>query len=277
MYEQRFGFKRRPFPPTPDDSLYYPATGHERALAALLRALGEDEGFALLTGLPGSGKTLLGYCLQDRLGADVNAAFLANSHFADRTSLLQAMLFDWRQPYEGSEQALRLRLTEFLLENVTQGRRALLVLDEAHHLASDLLEELRLLGNLEAGGKKAFQVVLLAQPSILDTLAEPELTALCQRLMVRCHLDPLPVEEAADYLLHQTRLAGGKPEKVFDETAVAMLARGTHGIPRILNQGAHQALVLADTAQMDKVDAEAAMEALALLGLEADETLAEAA
>src|SRR5262249_23074817 len=117
MYEKEFGLRRRPFPPTPDRTCYYPATSHESALADLLRAIGEDEGLALLNGPPGTGKTLLTHCLLERL-PQVTSALLTHSHFADRASLLQAILFDFSLPFDsGSEQVLRLRLTEFLLNN----------------------------------------------------------------------------------------------------------------------------------------------------------------
>jgi len=268
MYEKRFQLKRRPFPATPDDSLYYPATGHEFALQTLVRAIQEDEGFLLLAGLPGIGKTLLAQCLSERLGADTTTAFLTHSHFADPTALLQAILFDLQLPYEGaSEQILRLRLTDFLLKNCASEKRFLLILDEAHLLRPALLEELRMLGNLEAGGKKAFQVVLLAQPEIAETLKGAKQAAVNQRLVVRCRIEPLGLEESLDYLLHHIRLAGGKAEAIFDEAALEVLARGARGIPRLLNQVGHQALLLANAADLERVDAEAALEALALLGL----------
>jgi type II secretory pathway predicted ATPase ExeA len=269
MYEKDFGLRRRPFPATPDRAFYYPATCHEAALARLLRALGEDEGFALLTGAPGTGKTLLCHCLLDRLGADTASAFLTNSHFPDRASLLQAILYDFSLPYEdGGEQVLRLRLTDYLLKNCAEGRRALLLVDEAQHLSADLLEELRLLGNLEAGQGKAFQIILVGQPALLQTLARPELAACNQRLAARATVEPLGVEEGVDYLLHHIRVAGGKPESLLEEPALEILARGAGGVPRVMNQAGHQALSLAHQAEMNRVDAEAALEALAMLGLE---------
>jgi general secretion pathway protein A len=271
MYEKRFGLKRRPFPATPDDALYYSSTGHETALATLIGGIREGEGLALVTGVPGTGKTLLAYCLLERLGNDVVCAFVPNSHLADRAALLQAVLYDLQLPYEnGSEQVLRLRLTDHLLKNCQEGRRTVLIVDEAHHLSADLLEEVRLLGNLEAGGKKAIQAILLGQTPLLATLHLPELAALQQRLVVRSQLEPLGVEEALDYLLHHLRLAGARPEKVIDEAGLEVIARGTRGIPRLLNQAGHQALLLADAADLNLVDAEAALEALAVLGLQAE-------
>jgi type II secretory pathway predicted ATPase ExeA len=274
MYEQRFGLKRRPFPATPDSSLFYPATPHEAALAPMLRALGENEGLLLLTGAPGTGKTVLGQVLLERLEGEVASVFLTNSHLPDRAALLQALLFDMGLPYDdGAEQVLRLRLTDHVLKNFAAGKRTVAVIDEAQHLSADLLEELRLLGNLEAGQDKAFQVVCLAQEAMVERLNQPQLGAWKQRLAVHARLGPLSAAEACDYLLHHLRLAGGKPDKIMDESGLEVLARGTQGIPRLLNHAAHQALSLADAAEMDMVDAEAALEALAILGLQAEEPM----
>lgn len=278
MHGKEFGLKRRPYPATPDRAFYYPATTHERALDRLLQAIQDDDGFALLTGDPGIGKTLLCHCLLDRLGADVECAFLTHGHFGDRLGLLQAILYDLSLPYEGTgEQVLRLRLTEQLLKNCAAGKRTILLVDEAQHLSSDLLEELRLLGNLEAGQGKAFQAMLVGQPKLLETLKRPELAALSQRLVVRAQLEPMGIEEGVDYLLHHVRVAGGRPEQLWEEPALEILARGAAGVPRLLNQVAHHALALAQQAEMTRVDAEAALEALANFGLAGDESDADSA
>jgi type II secretory pathway predicted ATPase ExeA len=159
-----------------------------------------------------------------------------------------------------------------VLKTCAEGKRTIVVVDEAHHLNADLLEELRLLGNLEAGADKAFQVVCLAQSAILETLKHSLLAAWKQRMAVHAHLGPISVEEACDYLLHYLRMAGGKPEKIFDESGLETLARGTRGIPRLISQAAQQALVFADAAEMEIVDAEAALEALAVMGLQTEDT-----
>lgn len=268
MYPTHFGFRQRPFPATPDPARYYPSTSHERAIARLLGGLADGEGVMVLTGTPGTGKTLLCHCLLERLDGHTGIAFLTNSHLGSRADLLQAVLYDLSLPYEGrGEQELRLALTDHLLCGYEQGRGTILIVDEAQHLRVDLLEELRLLGNLEARSGKALQVVLVGQPALLETLRRPELTALWQRVAVRVEVGPLALQEAADYLLHHVRIAGGRPERLFVDEALELLARQTHGVPRLLNQAAHQALQLAAEAGSAEVDAEAALEALALLGL----------
>jgi type II secretory pathway predicted ATPase ExeA len=276
MVEAHFGLRQRPFPSTPDPGTYYPATTHERALARLLRGLADGEGLLLLTGAPGSGKSLLGHCLLERLGPDAHPLFLTNGHLRDRVGLFQAILFDLGLAYEGKgEQELRLAVTNHLLQAFAAGRPTVLLVDEAHLLAPDLLEELRLLGNLEGRSGKALQVVLLGQPAFSDVLRRPELASFRQRLAVRAELRPLGVQEAADYLLHHVRSAGGKPARIFSDEALELLARATGGVPRLLNQAAHQAMTLAAEAGAGEVDAEAALESLNQLGLDEEAEAAE--
>jgi general secretion pathway protein A len=271
MYESHFRLTGRPFRAGPDPISYYPSTAHEEALARLLRAIREDESFSLLTGVPGTGKTLLLQVLAERLGPEAACAFLVNSHVPDRAGLLQALLFDLALPYESrGEQELRLTLTDYLLKQHAAGQRTVLMVDEAQHLGPDLLEELRLLGNLEGGSGKAVQMVLAGQPPLTDVLQRPELAGFRQRVAVRVRVEPLGLHEAADYVVHQVRVAGGRPNQMFTDEALEILARATQGIPRLLNHAAHQALSLAYGVGAPAVDAEAALEALALLGLDAE-------
>jgi type II secretory pathway predicted ATPase ExeA len=271
MDETGFGLRQRPFRAIPDTAFYYPATASERVLARLQEAIQDDEGLVLLTGEPGTGKTLVCHCLIERLGPEVTCIFLTNSHFRDRLALLQAIHFDLSLPYEGrTEQELRLALTEMLLKNCQAGRRTLLLVDEAQHLHVDVLEELRLLGNLEAQQSKAFQVLLAGQPGLLDTLRRPGLAAFNQRLAVRARLEPMDLHEAADYLVHRLRTAGGRPENIFTDEALEVLARATRGLPRRLNQAAQHALAIAQDCAAGPVDVEVALEALAAVGLEAN-------
>jgi type II secretory pathway predicted ATPase ExeA len=278
MDATQFGLRRRPFPATPDSGCYYPATSHERALAQLLRGLDDGEGIQLLTGEPGTGKTLLCHALAERLGDERQVVFITNSHFASRAALLQAVLFDLSLPYEGrGEQEMRLALTDHLLKTYAAGQSTVLLCDEAHHLSADVLEELRLLGNVEARAGKALQAVLVGLPSLLERLKDPSLAALRQRLVGKVSLDPLPAHEAADYVQHHLRAAGARPEEVIAEDALALLVRSTRGVPRLLNQAAHVALRLAAEADAGQVDVEAVLEALSVVGLEAVEAPEDAA
>jgi type II secretory pathway predicted ATPase ExeA len=203
--------------------------------------------------------------------------FLTNGHLQRPADLFQAILYDLGLPYEGRrEQELRLAVTDRLLADYAAGRRTLLVIDEAHHLPAELLEELRLVGNLETSHGRAVQTILVAQPSIVDTLRRPDLRALAQRLTVRAELGRLTREEAADYVLHQLRVAGARPEALIDDEAVTLLARGSDGLARLLNQAAHLALTLTCQAGGGRVEAEGVLEAFGRLGIEVAEDDAQA-
>jgi type II secretory pathway predicted ATPase ExeA len=179
MYEKHFGLRRRPFRSTPDCSRYYPSTSHENALNLLRQGLEDQEGLLLLTGEPGLGKTLLCHCLLQHGGEDLRSAFVTNSHVPDRFSLLQSLASELSLPYENrAEQALRLAVTEDLLNCCAGGHSTLLFVDEAHHLGCDALEELRLLANLENSQGRALQIVLAGHPTLLQTLAHPDLGSL---------------------------------------------------------------------------------------------------
>jgi general secretion pathway protein A len=263
MYESHFGLRRRPFRAIADPECYYPATTHEAAIAQLLQSIQDDEGLMVLSGSPGSGKTILCQNLIDRFPENVVSVFLTHSHFGGLPGFLQAILYDLGIPHEGkSEQELRLTLTGYILQNYEAGRKTVVIVDEAQNLPVELLEELRLFTNLEGRSGRAFQAILVGQPRILETLKQPVAAAVDHRSLVRLQLEALAPDEAADYLFHHARQAGGRPEEIFADDAVSMLASETGGNPRRLNQAAHLALRLAHAAGGEQLDVEAAIEAL---------------
>lgn len=271
-YEKHFGLRARPFRCLPTPGSYYAADLHEHTLTQLRVALEEEEPLLLLSGEPGTGKTLLCHCLLQRMGAS-RSAFLTQGHFENRAALLQAILYELSLPYAmNSEQELRLALTEDLLKHCPEDGPTLLIVDDAQHLSAELLEELRALTNLEGEQGRAIQILLVGHPSLLQLLQTPSLASFRQRLSLQTQLEPWMDEEAADYLFHHLRLVGGHPERILEGEAVEVILGAAQGIPRLLNRIAHTALKLACEIQAQKVDAEIALESLALLGLENSET-----
>ena len=273
-----FGLQCWPFPTTPDGSRYYPATYHEIALSRVLQGLDYGEGLLAVTGEAGSGKTLLGHCLLERLDEKTQTIFLTHGEFGCRIGLLQSILFELSLPYQGfSEQELRLALTEHLLHTYASGRKTLLVVDEAQHLSAELFEELRLLSNLEARTGKAVQIVLLGQPKLAEVLDSPEMSAFRQRVTTFITLEPLEVHESADYVIQHLKHAGCQSlpgpgvSFPFTDEALQHLVEACRGIPRLLNHSAHQALWLAHEQGARQADLEAVMEALAQLGVSVEE------
>jgi type II secretory pathway predicted ATPase ExeA len=268
MDHAHFGLTRRPFRPTPDTDAYFPAASHEAALAGLRHAYAARDGLALLDGDPGTGKTLVALRFLEGLDAAVPRVLIPAPRFARPADLHQAILFDLGAEYRGlTEQELRLAVTEKLLGQLVEGNPTVLALDEAQHLSADLLEEVRLLGNLESRSAKAAFVVLVAQPQLRERLAAPELAAFAQRVAARCRVEPLTSDESAEFVRHQLRLAGGRPDSLVTDEALTLLAARCKGLPRLLNQAAYLAFTLAASAGAEAVDAEAAVEALAQLGL----------
>lgn len=271
MNGSHFGMVRRPFRPAVDTASYFPAAAHEAAIAALAAAFARHESIVLLDGPTGVGKSLVARKWLESLPAEVPRAVVPNAHAAKPADLLQAILFDLGQPYEKlSEQELRLAVTGQLLDAAGEFPTVLLI-DEAQHLGPAALEELRLLGNVETRGGSAAFALLVAQPSLRDALARPAYETLAQRIGVRCAIEPFTPEESADYLRHQVRAAGGNPARVYDDSAVSLLAGACGGVARLLNQAAGLAVELAAGGEAELVDSEAAIEALSRLGLEAAE------
>ena len=262
-----FGLTRRPFRPTPDTDAYYPAAGHEAALGGLRSAFAARDGLALLDGDPGTGKTLLALRFLEGLDAAVPRVLIPAPRFARPADLHQAILFDLGAEYRGlTEQELRLAVTEKLLGSLGGGLPTAIVLDEAQHLSADVLEEIRLLGNLETRSAKAAFVVLVAQPSLRERLPGGS-AAFAQRVAARCRVEPMSRQESAEFVRHQVKVAGGHPAALVSDEALDLFAARCQGLPRLLNQAASLAFTLAGAAGTDGVDAEAAVEALDQLGL----------
>lgn len=257
MYEAYFDLKRRPFSNTPNPADYFPGGGHEEAFKLLNGFLSDGDGIALVVGPAGVGKTLLGHRLLDVLRPTQQPIFLTNNHTATVSALYQSILYDLSLPFHGaSEQELRLRVTDFLMERFSEGERTVLLIDEAQHLGEEQMEELRLLTNLESRRQKAIQVVLLAQPKLAVMLERPDHEAMSQRVGVVSRLTPFTSDEILEYVHAQLERAGGSADAVFTASALVELCERSAGIVRRINQLGHRAMLLAYGLQAGAVDAE---------------------
>lgn len=268
MYEAFFGLNRRPFPSTPDIAGYCPSSVHEEALALLRCCVDDGDGVGVLIGPPGTGKTLLCHLLMESLAENNSTVLLTNTHLSSISSMLQAILFDLSLPYEGkSEQELRLLLTDFLISRFVEGSRTLLFIDEAHHLGDGHLEELRMLTNLEGRNNKAVQVLLFAQPSIAETLEQPELESFRQRISVAARLRAFDAQQTMEYVRNAIEKVGGDADSIFTANAFSEICDRSRGIPRRINQLCHRSLLMAYANESGTVDAtfvEAAADQLVL-------------
>ena len=244
MYTAFYGLREKPFALSPDPRFLFLAESHREALAHLLYGIEQGEGFIAITGEVGTGKTTLCRTLLQRLGAESEVAFLFNPKLS-ALELMQAVHAEFGLDAAGrSWRELVDQLNEFLLERKGEGRRVLVIIDEAQNLETDTLEQVRLLSNLETDTAKLLQIVLLGQPELDAKLERAELRQLKQRISVRWRLVPLTATETRDYVRHRLRIASGSERELFTETALREVHRRSSGIPRVVNVLCDRALLL---------------------------------
>jgi general secretion pathway protein A len=256
MYLSHFGLREPPFSITPDPRFLYMSARHREALAHLVYGVGQHGGFVQLTGEVGTGKTSVCRCLLEQLPSHVDLALVLNPRLSP-VELLATVCGELRIPYPaGTTSAKELvdRLHRHLLEAHARGRRTVLIVDEAQNLAPEVLEEVRLLTNLETTREKLLQVILIGQPELTAILDQPKLRQLAQRITARYHLEPLSRAETRAYVRHRLAVAG-RGRAVFTEAALRVLHRRSRGIPRLINAVADRALLGAYTRERPQVDA----------------------
>src|SRR5450755_2045357 len=236
MYKSFYGLKENPFNVNPDPRYLYLTKPIEEALTSLMYGIQTRKGFITLTGEVGTGKTTLVNRLLDWLRQRrTRTAFLFNSRM-NTNQLFDFILAEFDIPCESRTKSQQLlRLNQWLLDRFRAGETTVLIVDEAQNLTYPVLEEIRLLTNLETSTEKLLQIVLSGQPELEEKLKLPQLRQLRQRIMLRCKTTPLSKEQTNDYIIERLRIAGASGEVVFSPEAVEVIHQYSVGIPRVVN------------------------------------------
>lgn len=276
MYEEYYGFVQPPFSLTPDPRFLYRSESHEIALQQVWQAIRRKEGFIVLTGDIGTGKTTLCRTLLEQFDATTFTALILNP-FLSVEELLRELLLSFgivsREALRSgrlaaaSKHELVRTLHDFLLSLVPLQGSAVLIIDEAQHLSSDVLEEIRVLSNLETPEQKLLQIVLVGQLNLLDLLHQQNMRQLDQRISLRCTLRPLTREEVEAYITHRLFVARGSTPIVFTPTAVGLVHALSGGVPRMINLVCDRALMVGRETETGRITEAEVARAAQVLGL----------
>lgn len=245
MYCSFFGLQEKPFSITPDPRFLFLSQSHQEALGHLLYGIEERNGFISITGEVGTGKTLLCRALLNRLGRHIRTALIFNS-FMSELDLLRSINDDFGiSPSGATRKELIDNLNHYLINEFSAGRNAVLIIDEAQNLAPPVLEQIRMLSNLETERGKLLQIVLVGQPELRKQLARPDLRQLNQRIALRYHIQPFDRQETEDYIKHRLVVAGSHGGVKFSRRSLASIFRLSSGIPRKINLLCDRAMLAA--------------------------------
>ena len=243
MYFKYYGFKEAPFNMTPNSRFFFESAKHTEALSTLIYAIEERKGFVVITGDIGSGKTTVCRTLLNKLTASTQTALITNTHMSGK-DLLCSILDDLEIEYvPGSKSKLLTQLNHYLIEQLRQDNNVVVIIDEAQNLSPNVLEEVRMLSNLETENEKLIQIIFLGQPELKKKLSMPRLEQLRQRIAVYYHLVPLTEEETKQYILYRLRIASESKRQYFTYEALNIIYQYSNGIPRLVNQICDSALL----------------------------------
>lgn len=267
MYNHFFGFKERPFKLSPDPVYLFFSKSHEEAMANLVYAVSQGDGFVKIVGEAGTGKTTICRSFIEKIKDETEVAYIFNPKM-DSLQLLKAI----NDEFEIDSDADNLKdlidtLNAFLLQVKAQKKLAILLIDEAHNLSAEILEQLRLLSNLETTTDKLLQIILVGQPELDDILDAPNLRQLTQRITLNCYLRPLSRQETRAYIEHRIHIASRKPVVKFSRAAIGSIYRYTKGIPRLINIASDRALLVAFCLNKQSIDEKISRTAIRELAL----------
>jgi len=264
MYLEHFGLREEPFRMTPDPAFFFPSKQHRAAIAGLIYLAEFRKGFGILTGGIGTGKTMLCRILLSRLGAETQTALIVHPP-RKRRELLQAVIDEFEIPtgvVKGSY-ALIEKIQFYLIEQLHLGRNVVLIIDEAQHLDTDVLEEIRMLSNLETEKEKILQIILVGQEELREKMATDELRQLRQRVVVNCTLGPFSFNDTCDYVQHRLDVAGLPGVQLFELEAIQRIHDFSQGVPRVINAACDRCLLAEYAKRSGLVSAETAQSVLA--------------
>ncbi len=263
MYENHFGLVEKPFSLIPDPDYLYLSSEHRAGLAMLEYGLLEQNGITVITGDVGAGKTtLVRYLLRNIDISQLTIGSITNTH-RSYSDLMQWVASAYELPHEGRDRVSLYRdLQNFFIKEFSQGRRVVLVVDEAQNIDVDALEELRLLSNINADKDQLIQIILVGQPELLGILRKPELSQIAQRVSAEYHIKPLSSNETVQYVRHRIRVAGGS-RYIFDIFAILAIYYFSGGVPRLINTLCDYALVHAYAEDKEVVDVGVALDVVA--------------
>ena len=254
MYRDFFGLKEKPFNVTPDPRFLFYSRKHQEAFSYLVYGIEERKGFIEITGEIGAGKTTLCRAFLSRLDKKTKTALILNSNLSP-TQMLRAILDEFAIIPKGrSKKDLFDGLNKFLIEQLSLNHNVVLIIDESQNLTPSMLEQIRLLSNLETEKEKLLQIVLVGQPELRDKLKLPSLKQLRQRISIRYHIAPLDYLETRKYIFHRLNIAGSKGNIFFDEKAIDNIFGYSKGIPRLINVVCDKSLLAAYVMDTKKID-----------------------
>lgn len=254
MYLDYYGLSEAPFDLTPNPKFLFYSAEHREAFNHLLYGIQSRKGFVQLTGEVGCGKTTVCRALLQQLDRHYATALILNPAL-DANGLIKAIAMEFGLNVTGLDRLdILASLNTFLLSLAEQGRDAVLIIDEAQDLTDELLEQVRLLSNLETDSRKLLQIILLGQPELRDRLNHPRLRQLRQRITVRYHLKPLSRFEVGRYVQHRLEVAGAKGAPYFTQPALLRIGQYSRGIPRLVNAVCDKALLAGYVNQTDRID-----------------------
>ena len=235
MYTTFFGFTHKPFQLTPDPEFLFLSRVHKRALTYLDYGVADNSGFILITGEIGTGKTTVIRSLIKKIPQDIKIARINNTKVSS-DQLISMINEEFGIYSKGDDKTQMLsKLNDFIISQYAQGRRSMIIIDEAQNLTPELLEEVRLLSNLETDKSKLLQIILIGQPELNALLSRPDLEQLRQRIAVNSHISPLTRDEVEAYILHRLRVAGNEHAVTFEDGSMDVLYSFSRGIPRLIN------------------------------------------